>query len=176
MDWMNQLGGLLQQYSGAATGQAPATAHDDFDQVAQHAPQSALADGLAAAFRSDQTPPFENMVGQLFTNGSGEQRAGLLNTVIAAAGPAIVSQMLSRGGSGASGLAGLLAGGQTEVTPEQAQQVSPEAAEHLAAEAARHNPSVIDEVSNFYSQHPTLVKTLGAAALAIAISKIAGRS
>jgi hypothetical protein len=171
MSWMDQIGGLLQQYTGANAAQAPGTAHDDFEQLAQHAPSSTLADGLAAAFRSDQTPAFGQMAAQLFSNGNGQQRAGLLNTLISAAGPAIAAQLLSRGGS--SGLAGLLGGGQTQVTPEQAAQVSPEAVEQLAAHAEQKDPSVIDQVSNFYSEHPTLIKTLGAAALTIALAKIA---
>jgi hypothetical protein len=171
MGWMDQIGGLLQQYTGANAAQAPDTAHDDFDQLAQHAPSSALADGLAAAFRSNQTPAFGQMAAQLFSNGNGQQRAGLLNTLISAAGPAIAAQLLSRGG--ASGLAGLLGGGQAQLTPEQAAQVSPEAVEQLAAHAEQKDPSVIDQVSNFYSEHPTLIKTLGAAALTVALAKIA---
>jgi hypothetical protein len=34
---MEQLDGVLQQYAGAATAQAPGTVHDDFDQIAQSA-------------------------------------------------------------------------------------------------------------------------------------------
>ena len=53
MGWLNQIGGLLQQYSGgnANTGNAD----QDFQQVAQHAPPAALSPGLADAFRSDKT-------------------------------------------------------------------------------------------------------------------------
>ena len=171
MDWMNQLGGLLQQYTGQ--GQAPQSVHDDFDQVAQAAPQSAIAEGLAEAFRSDQTPPFGQMVAQLFGQSNGQQRAVILNSLIAAAGPAIAAQMLTRGG--ASGLAGILGGGQTQVTPEQAAQISPESVEEIATHAQQQDPSIIDQVSNIYAAHPTLVKTLGGAALAIALARIAQR-
>jgi hypothetical protein len=174
MDWMNQLSGILQQYNGAQPAQAPDTVHDDFDQLAQAAPNSAVADGLAAAFRSDQTPAFGNMVAQMFGNANGQQRAGILNTLMQALGPTIISQIMSRGG-GLSGLAGLFGGGQNEVTPEQAQQVSPEAVQELAAQAEQKDPSIIDRVSGFYAEHPTLVKGLGAAALTIALAKIAER-
>ncbi|HEX8138316.1 MAG TPA: hypothetical protein VF544_12050 [Pyrinomonadaceae bacterium] len=173
MDWMNQLSGILQQYSGAQATQAPDTVHDDFDQLAQTAPQSALADGLAAAFRSNQTPAFGQMVAQLFANAGGQQRAGILNTLISTLGPTIAAQLFSQGG--ASGLAGLLSGGQREVTPEQAAQVSPEAVRTLAEQAETKDPSIIDQLSNFYAEHPTLVKTLGAAALTIALAKLAER-
>ncbi|HEX8652851.1 MAG TPA: hypothetical protein VF708_18695 [Pyrinomonadaceae bacterium] len=174
MDWMNQLSGLLEQYNGAQPSQAPDTVHDDFDQLAQTAPQSALAEGLAAAFRSDQTPAFGQMVAQLFANAGGQQRASILNTLISALGPTLLSQLLSRGGVG-GGLSDLLRGGQREVTPDQAEQISPDAVAQIAEQAEQKDPSIIDRVSDFYSAHPTLVKSLGAAALTIALAQIAQR-
>ncbi len=91
----------------------------------------------------------------------------------------MIALLLSRqGGSGGglSNLIGLLTGGQqAEVTPEQAEQIPAEAVQEIAAQAEKKDPSVIDQVSNFYAEHPTLVKTLGAAALAIALSQIAKR-
>jgi hypothetical protein len=173
MDWMNQIGGLLQQYAGAQAAQAPSTVEDDFDQFTQRAPQSALADGLAAAFRSDQTPPFGHMLAQLFSQSNNQQRASILNTLVSTLGPTMISQILTRGG--ASGLAGFLGGGQTEVTPEQAAQVSPDAVQEIAAVAEKKDSSVIETLSDFYAQHPTLVKSLGAAALTIALAKVAQR-
>ena len=173
MDWMNQLGGLLQRYAGAGADQAPPTVHDDFDQFTQAAPRSALADGIAAAFRSDQTPPFAQMVGQLFSQSDSHQRAGLLNTLIGAAGPGLLSQVL--GGGGASGLAGLLGSGRTQFTPEEADQVPPDVVQQLAAHAEQRDPSVLDMIGNFYAEHPDLVKGLGGGALAVALSRLAGR-
>jgi hypothetical protein len=185
MDWMNQLGGILQQYTGAQPDQAPDTVDDDFEQLAQNAPPSALSDGLAAAFRSDQTPDFGQMAANLFSNSGGQQRAGILNTLLRAAGPTVVSQVLSRmgnrgggsssGGGGLGGILDMLRGGQHEVTPEQAEQIPPEAVQEIAQQAHERDPSVIDRVSDFYAEHPTLIKTLGAAALTIALAKIAQR-
>jgi hypothetical protein len=182
MDWMSQLSGVLQQYSGAGAAPARSNVPDDFEQIAQTAPQSELADGLAAAFRSDETPDFGQMAGQLFSNSTGEQRAGILNTLIRTAGPMILSQVLSRrsgpnSGGGLSSVIDMLTNGQqTEITPEQADQIPTEAVEEIAAQAEKNDPSVIDQVSNFYAEHPTLVKTLGAAALTIALSQIAKRN
>ncbi|HYO98732.1 MAG TPA: hypothetical protein VER76_00795 [Pyrinomonadaceae bacterium] len=171
MSWLNQIGGLLQQYQGANANQAAGNVNDDFDQFAQAAPQSAVADGLAAAFRSEQTPPFGNMLGQLFGQSNGVQRASILNPLISALGPTVISQILAN--RGASGLAGFLGGGQREVTPEMAEQVPPEAVQEIAERAEQKDPSVIDMASNFYAEHPTLVKGLGAAALTIALAKVA---
>jgi hypothetical protein len=174
MDWMNQIGNLVQQYAGARADQAPATAHEDFDQVSRAAPRSTIADGIAAALRSDQTPPFAQMVSQLFAQSNGEQRAGLLNTLLSAAGPALLSQVLGR--SGASGLGGILGGGQTQVTPSQAEQVSPQAVEEIAARAADENPSIIDRIGDFFADHPALVQSLGAAAVSMVLARVAERS
>ena len=113
------------------------------------------------------------MLAQLFGHSSGQERAGILNMLISTLGPAIVSQMLSRGG--AAGLAGLLSGGQTSVSPQQAEQVSPEVVQKMAEQAESKDPSIIDSLSNFYSEHPTLIKTLGGAALTIALAHIANR-
>jgi hypothetical protein len=169
MDWLNQIGGMLQQYSGGASRQ---TAEDDFDQVARAAPRQEVAHGLAESFRSPETPPFPNMLGQLFGNSNGSQRASILNTLIAAAGPALLSSVLSRHG----GLGGLLGGGQQgRVTPEQAERIPPEAVQELAAEAEKKDPSIIDRVSDFYAEQPQLVKTLGAAALGVALMQIGRR-
>lgn len=181
MEWTNQLGDLLQQYRSAGATQAPATVNDDFDRIAQSAPTAALADGLSAAFRSEQTPDFGQMTGQLFSNSSGQQRASILNTLIGAVGPMILSQVLSRkagagGGGSLSSLIGLLSGGQqTPITPEQAEQIPVAAVEEIAAIAEKKDPSVIDQISNFYAEHPTLVKTLGAVALTIALAQLAQR-
>jgi hypothetical protein len=183
MDLMNELSGLLQKYTGAQPDQGQDTVHGDFDQVAQAAPQPAVADGLAAAFRSNQTPEFGQMTSNLYNNSNPQQRAGLLNTLIKYAGPAILSHAVSRGGSNAGGGAGgglstlinLFKGGQQEVTPEQAQQIPPDAVAQVATQAEQHDPSIIDHISNFYSEHPTLVKSLGTAALTIALAKIAQR-
>lgn len=185
MDWMKDLGGLLEQYNGAQPGQAPDTIDDDFEQVAQNAPQPAIADGLAAAFRADETPEFGQMTANLFNNSNPQQQAGVLNMLLRYAGPAILSKIMGGGGGGAAagggggGLSDLInifrGGGQQEVTPEQAQQVPPEAVQQIAEHAQKEDPSIIDRISDFYAEHPTLVKTLGTAALTIALSKIAQR-
>jgi hypothetical protein len=223
-DWMSQIGGLLQQYAGQSD--ALDSANDDFDQIAQHAPNSSLADGLAAAFRSNQTPAFGDMVTSLFTGGNSQQKAGLLNVLA----PIVLSQVMGGqsgggagalgallggggggnalsallggggggglgslismlggggsplgallGGGGGGGLAGIvsaLASGQ-QITPEMADQVSDDEIKALAEHAEKQDPSIIDTISNFYSEHPTLVKGLGAVALTIALNQIANRN
>jgi hypothetical protein len=169
MSWFNELGSLIQQYSGANPSDGHANAERDFDQVANVAPRDALSGGISEAFRSDQTPPFASMLTQLFGNSNGSQRAALLSTLVSAVGPSVLSSVLSRQGGGGGQLASLLQS-KSSFTPEEADQVPPEAVADLAQEAQNQDPSVIDRVSDFYAEHPTLVKSLGAAALAVAMS------
>jgi hypothetical protein len=168
------LGGLLQQYLGAGTAQAATSAPDHFHQVAQSAPPDVVSHGLAEAFRSDQTPPFGQMVSQLFAQGTPEQKAGMLQQLLGSLSPAALTAL---GGSGALGSLLSVGSGVTPATisPQQAAQLTPAQVEQIAAHAEKQNPSVIDTMSNFYAQHSGLVKTLGSAALTIALAKIANR-
>jgi hypothetical protein len=170
MGVFDQLQTVLQQYSSGTTAAAEdhAQVEQHFDQVATAVPQSTLAEGLAAAFRSNQTPAFSQMIGSLFNQSNGEQKAGILNQLLASAGPGVLAGL--GGGAAAGGLASLLRGGQ--VSPEQAQQVPPEAVQQLADHAEKKDPSIVDQASAFYAQHSTLVKSLGAAALVLTMSRM----
>lgn len=169
MGLMDQLSDVLKQYSGSSTPD-PSNANDHFDQVSKAAPASSIADGVAAAFRSDQTPPFGQMVSGLFGQSNGEQKAGVLNQLLASVGPGALSTL-----AGGGALAGLLGGGAQAITPQQAQAVSPDLVRQLASHAEKADPSIVDKASAFYAQHPALVKTLGTAAVSIALAKVAQR-
>ena len=165
---MTSLINLLQRYSGAAPENAPASVHEDFDQVAQHAPPDHLASGLNDAFRSDQTPPFENMLGSLFGASNGEQKAGILNQLLGSIAPSVLASGVLGGITKSLGSTG-------SVTPQQAEQVPAEAVQELGQHAQEHDPSIIDRASNFYAQHPTLVQALGAGSLALIMSRMSSR-
>ncbi len=172
MGWLDQVGGLLQQYAGQNAAAAPET-ESHFNEIAQAAPASALADGVAAAFRSDQTPPFGEMLSALFHRSTGPQQAGLLNTVLSAVGPQLLSGVLQQHSLG--DLAGSLAGGQSALSPEQAASVPPAAVQQMAEEAVRQNPSVVEEVSRFVAGHPDLLKSLGPTVMSTVLSGLAQR-
>ncbi|MEJ8852108.1 hypothetical protein [Variovorax rhizosphaerae] len=157
---------LQQVMSGAGSGANAANAETHFDQVTQHASQDQVGAGLAAAMRSDQTPPFGNMVGQMFGNSSPNQQAGVLNQILATLGPAAAAAIA--GGA----LGRVLAPGQTQVTPDQASQLSPAQVTEIAAHAEQAHPGVVDQVSQFYAEHSGLIKTLGGAALMVALAKM----
>ena len=161
---------ILQQYVGNAGATAGQTeAH--FDEVAQHASPSDLGSGIAAALRSDATPPFGQIVGNLFGQANSQQQAGMLNQLVQALGPAALSGV-------AGGVLGRMfgnSGAATTITPDQASKLSPDDVAAIAAHAEKQDPSVIDRLSSFYAEHPTLVKSIGVAALGIAMRHMGSR-
>ena len=154
------LGNLLGQYLGGGANTAQAS--DDFDRAAQSAPRDTLAQGLAQALRSDQTPPFPQMLAQMFGNSNPDQRAGMLNQLIAGAGPGLLGK-----------LGGLFGGNAGKITPEQASQVSEQQIKEIAEQAQKENPGILDRMGEFYAEHPTAVKAIGATALAVALGAMA---
>ncbi len=166
------LGGLLQQYIGGAPAAPAEQVKQDYAQVAQHAPADAVVGGLSAAFRSDQTPPFAEMVGKLFGNANAQQQSGMLGSLISGLSPAVLGSI----GGGIGSLFGNKAGDSAAATPADASQLTPEQVQEIAAKAEQHNPGIIDTMSRFYANHPDLVKTIGSAGLAIAMASIANRN
>jgi hypothetical protein len=160
------LGNLMGALESMAGGSG--NVEQAFSQVAANAGQGGLAGALSHAFQSDQTPPFGQMVGSLFGNSNPDQKAGLLNQLAQSVGPQLMA-------SGALGNLGNLLGSGSQITPEQAAQVSPEEVQQAAEHAQAHNPSVVEEASSFYAQHPTLVQGLGAAALGLMMSHLSKR-
>ena len=169
MGLLDQLTGMLGQYANANPAAPPANLHSDVEHLAQNSPET-LAQGVSHAFQSDQTPSFGSMVSQLFSQANPQQRTGLLSTLLGAVGTSGLGQLAGGGG----GLQNVLSAFQNgSLSPAHTEQVPPQAVQQLAEHAEKQNPSVVDQLSQFVSQHPTLVKTLGATALTIAMSKIA---
>lgn len=163
MDWMNAINDIVQKYSGqgGGTAAAPASPHEDFQRVAQTAPRDVVASGIAEAFRSDQTPAFPQMLASLFGQSNPDQKAGLLNHLLGALGPEAAALI-----PGVSGI---------NVTPQQASQITPEQVQQIAGQAQNKRPSVIDQVSSFYAQHPNVVKAVGGMAVSIMLQRIVRR-
>src|SRR5262249_13383415 len=141
MGLLDMAGGLLQQYlnTNPASAQPNAAAAQHFDQVAQQAPPDLLSKGLAAAFHSDQTPDFAQMAAEWFAHAPREKKEGWRANRQGVRGPAGAAL-----GSG---------------------NVSPSVVQSTLEQARAANPSIVEKVSGFYAQHPTLIKTLGSAAL-----------
>jgi hypothetical protein len=171
MSIADEIGGILKQYQTGMTP-SPAAVSAHFDQVASAVPPNVLADGLAHAMTSSQTPPLGQIVSSLFNQANPAQKAGVLNQLMSALGPAAVAA--ATGGT----LGGVLAPGGTAgttISPQQAQQVSPATVTQLADRAQAADGSIVNQLSAFYAQHPTLVKGLGVGALALIMSHISNR-
>lgn len=182
------LGRILNQY--ASPSPAP-TDHveQDFDEVAGNADPEDLRQGVDEAFRSDRTPPFGSMLGQLFGQADPEQRTTMLNHLLNGLGPAVIGSFLGDSAGRAGGLGALLGGSRdllggllgrlgdqqerVRLSPEQVERLRPEQIEQLANHAERENPGIIEHMAAFYSRNPALFKALGSAALAIALGKMA---
>lgn len=166
----NAFGNLMQDILGAGNGPVPASAQDQFHQVVQQAPPESLSQGLTAAFNSNQTPSFGAMVAHMFGFADPDQKTGIVNRLLTGAGPSaptLLSQL---------GLPGGATGRQPiSVTQEQASVLSSPQVEQLATQAQAANPGIVGTMSDFYAQHPVLVKTLGAASLSLILGNI-GRS
>ena len=147
-------------------------AQDNFEEVSHNAPPPVVGQGIADAFRADSTPPFGEMVGQMFGQSNPQQQAGVLNRLLRSIGPGLLSAL----GGGILARMSTPPGGEVpQLSPQQASQVTPEQAQEIATQAEKHDPGVLDKIGGFYSEHPQLVKTLGSAALAIALASVAKR-
>ena len=160
---------ILGRYAGDARRAPPQPeVEHDFELVAHETAPDAMQDGIAEAFRSDETPPFEEMVARLFEHSDPRVRAGLLDNLLAGLGPAAI---------GKGGLADVwrrYAAG-ARVSPDRAAHINPLEVQEVARQARDQNPGVLERVSRFYARHPELVRNLGSAAMSIALSRIARR-
>ena len=156
----------------------PTDTQQDFDEVSRQVPSSALAGGLADAFRSDKTPDFGQLAASLFGGSNGQQQAGLLGQLIKSVGPALLSSVaggaLGRMFQGSAGASGGVPDA-TQISASDLSQLTPNQVRELATEAQRQDPGVLDRVGAFYAEHPEVVKVLGGAALAIALGQVATR-
>jgi hypothetical protein len=126
---------------------------------------------LAAALHSGQGGSFAQAASQLFSNGNGAQQATMLSGLLASVGPGVISQFT--GNNPNSPLTALLNAGQNAISPQQAAAVPASDVAALAQQAHSSDPSIIDRMSQIYAEHPTLIKTLGAAVMTVAVKKIA---
>jgi hypothetical protein len=161
MGLLDSMKDMLAQYTaGAAAGNAEA----DFQKLAQSADAGTLAHGIEAVIRSDQTPPFAQIVSQLFANATPDQKAGMLKALLSELPPEQQAQLSAMLGGGSS---------SGSSSPGASAMPSNDTIASMAQRAEQSGPGVIQAMSNFYAQHPTLVKTLGTTAMVIAMRKIA---
>jgi hypothetical protein len=165
---------ILDILSQALATNAP---DQHFDKVVAHAPANELGKGVAEAFRSDKTPDMGQMVGQLFGNSNGSQQAGMLNQVLKSLGPAaaaaIAGGVLSRMTQASTvQTAPSAPTAPVQITPAQASTLSADQVKEIVNTAHKENPGLADQLGSYYAEHSGLIKTLGAAALAITMARM----
>jgi hypothetical protein len=163
MSILDQLGGILNQYSSVDPPQENATDH--FQQVATQVPRPQLGGLLANIFRSPETGSFGDNISQMYSHSDPEQKAGILNRLLQAVGGA---GALSSLGFNLPGLGS----GAGAVRPEQAEQVSPAAVKEIANQSQQQNPGIVEQAGEFYSHHPQLVQALGTGIAIWAMQKL----
>lgn len=153
---------VLNRYANARRDRPPTGVEHDFDTVVKQVPPADFEDGLAEAFRADETPPFEEMVAELYGRSDPETRAGLLDNILP-----------NLGGGLAEKLRNMTAGGR--VAPNRTTELDPQQVQEMAREARASNPNILERVSQFYAKHPDLVRNLGGIAMGIALNRMASR-
>ena len=163
---------ILEQYAGQAMA-SEGDPHADFSKVAEQAPPGTLGAGITEALRNGAGGSFAESIEKLFANSNPDQRAGLLTRLVEAAGPVVLSSVA---GGALAHLGGGATTGAAPISPTDAGRVTPGQAGELATAAQAEDPGIIERVGSFYSAHPMVVKALGAAALAVAMSHMARRT
>jgi len=164
---LDQLGGILSQYSSPNPPQENATAH--FQEVATQVPRPQLGGLLSNLFGSPETGSFGDNISQMFSQSDPQQKAGILNRLLQAAGGAGALSSLGLN------LPGLGSGADTSISPAQAQQVSPATVKDVANHAQQQNPGIVEQAGDFYSHHPQLVQALGTGAAIWAMQRMLKR-
>jgi hypothetical protein len=90
----------------------------------------------------------------------------MLNQMIGLLGPTVMA------GLAGGALSKIMSPGQTQISPEQAQKLTPQQVQDVVNQAHAANPSVADNLGQFYAQHTGLIKTLGGIAATVAMMKM----
>src|SRR5512141_78788 len=134
---------ILQRYMGDTPGSGTSSTHEHFDEIARAAPPEVLGQGVADAFRADSTPPFAEMVAEMFGKSNPQQQAGVLNQLLHSIGPGVLSA-LGGGILGKMSASGPVA--TSPLTPQQASQLTPAQVQEIATQAEQHDPGVLDKI------------------------------
>ncbi len=153
----NEVQALIQQLSNKGNELPPPEAQEQFQQIAKSAPPEVLSEGLQDAFNSDKTPPFAQMIAQLFGQADGQQKNGILGALLGGLGGAAQPALRQAGVNG---------------SPEDATQLSTGQVEQIAQQAQEADPGIVGQMSRFYAENPVLVKSLGGLAMALVLGRM----
>ena len=167
MSWLEAISDIVERYQHGTGAPDDSATHEEFQKVVESAPRDAVSNGIAGMFRSNDTPPFAEMLSELFAQSNQSQKAGLLNHLLSAAPPEAIASLPGLGGLGE------LLGANRDAVDSAANQLSPDQIHQIASHAESRDPGIIEKVSGFYAQHPILMKAVGAMALSVAMKHMA---
>jgi hypothetical protein len=163
MSFLDQIGSILNQYQGGAMPSRE-DAHAHYDEIAKSVPTDVLAQSIGPALESMDTAHLKDKITQAAAQMTPEQRSAFLQQILAGLGGAGgLGAVLTRAGASPS-----LAQDPTTATPQDVGSV--------AAYAKEHQPELFRRATEFYAQHPTLVKVLGTVAIASIARRLMGGS
>lgn len=165
MSWQDAIGGLLQQYAQGARPNTPEEAEDHYDQIHQATPPNILGSILGPALASLGSQEVQGQVANSANAMSPDQRGSLVGGLL---------QGLSQSGADIPALLSQLGVSQNVATDPSS--ATPEEVGQIAAHAQEADPGVFSRAMEFYTEHPTLVKALGTAAIAAITYHLAHRS
>ena len=161
------LGSLLQQHAGHVTAADPDGVAQAFKHIVGEQPQSSVAQGIARAFLSDQTPPFAQLVSQLFLRSDTGLRTELLNLLLDNVSPTMLSAL--------AGSVGTLftENGHPHLSAEQIADITPPQVAEIAAVAQQHNAGVVERIATLFAQHANVFNGLDSDILKVALGTMA---
>ena len=167
MGWADGLGQVLQSVLGGKASEADL--HSAFDKVAGAVPHGDLSGALSHVFNSDQTPPFEQMVGRSLRAvvagpEGGAPEPGDLQPGSFGRKCAGEPRRPRRAGRGAPRWQRLRRAGPAGLAPGD-----PGARRRRRGRSTRASSM---RSSGFYAKNPQLVKAIGAGALALLMSRL----
>ena len=158
MGFMDEIGGILGQFSNAQNV-SDQDAHAHYDQIHNSVPTDILGSVIGPALSSLGGGSLQQTIGNSVSQMNPDQRTQLLQVLL--------NGLQSSG----TNLPALLQ--QLGVSPSvlsNPQQASTSDVTTIAAHAHANAPGVFNRAMEFYSNHPTLVKAMGTAAI-LAISR-----
>jgi hypothetical protein len=164
MGFMDDIGGLLNQYvnNNGATNRQEAREH--YDQIHNNVPQDLLGSVIGPALASLGQQQVQERIYNSATEMDQQQRGSFVQTLL--------SGFLSSGVNIPSLLGQLGIGQQVADNPYDA---TPDDVAKLATHAQQTDPSIFDRAMQFYAEHPTLVKVLGTMAVTAIARNLAER-
>ena len=152
MSLFDQLGPLLQRYAGGQAAATDAEAHNHYDQITAAVPPHDLAPSIGPALTTLSPTDVRDGVSASAAQMTPQQRGSMVGGILEGLGPQVTSVLASLG-----------------LNPSLAQNpgsATPADAGALAAHVQQERPEIFNQAMAFYAQHPVLVKTLGAVAIA----------